>query len=133
MVIEEYKLISVDKEKDIDIKGNFVVPDEVTVIGAKVFDCCDSLISIDFKNVEFICREAFRYCTNLKRLNFKNVKKIGNSAFYHCANLESLNFKNVDFIVHWAFAFCGNIKEVIGLKYVARIQQDAFSGCNINT
>lgn len=128
MEIEETKLISIE-EKDIDKSGHFVVPEVVTVIAEGVFGHCDKLISIDFKNVEFVCRYAFKHCNNLKSLYFKNVKKIGNSAFYRCTSLEKINLKNVEFIVSWAFGFCVKLKEIINLKYVARIQENAFNGC----
>lgn len=89
MKIEGNKLVSINAHNDI-VKGKFVVPDKVTIIGAYAFHVCRKLVKIDLRNATELEHCAFCCCTNLKEvINLRNVELLGNAVFAWCESLNS--------------------------------------------
>lgn len=74
------------------LKGECVVSDSVTTIGAEAFACCYGLTSLILPNsVISIGNDAFTKCSTLTSVTFSDsLSSIGSAAFYDCYALTSV-------------------------------------------
>ena len=86
--------------------GCVTVPDDVTVIGDGAFAGNRSLIHADLRNVTHIGARAFQECSNLESVEMNNVSVIGPGAFEFCRSLRRVSFRNVTEIGDEAFLYC---------------------------
>ena len=84
MTIKNNILIKVENN-DIPKSGEFIIPDDVKIIGEEVFKNFQELKSIIISgSVKKIESKAFKNCKNLKRVSFSNgLEEIENEAFSH--------------------------------------------------
>jgi hypothetical protein len=113
-------------------RGSYVVPNNVTSIGAEVFANCISLSSITIPDsVTSIGIYAFYYCTGLTNVKIGNsVTSIGAEVFANCTSLTSVTIPNsVTGIGDDAFLDCTNLTSVTIGNSVTSIWDESFSSC----
>ena len=115
-----------------DIEGDFVIPDNVTIIGERVFANYRSLSSVTIPNgVTSIGRGAFYYCSSLSNIIIPDsVTSIGDSAFEGCRSLSNITIPDsVTSIGDNAFWYCSNLSSITIPDSVTSIGY-AFAGCD---
>lgn len=110
--------------------------DSIKTLGSKCFEYCNSLISINLKNVESINNEAFKGCTSLTSLTIPNtVKSIGSWVFWSCG-LQNIKYpENDEFTTISTYSYSTNtaLKTVTVPTNVTTITSSAFNGCTALT
>ena len=112
---------------------NTVIPNSVTSIGARAFEGCSGLYSINIPNsVTSIGASAFRHCSNLSSITVPNsVTSIGASAFSGCINLGSFTTPDqLTTIKSGTFSESGIRTITIG-KSVNSIESGVFAWCRL--
>ena len=121
---------------------NIVIPDSITSIGSRAFDCCDKLQYNEYDNALYLGNDTNKYVALIKakskdittcKIN-ENAKVIYDDAFLDCSNLTSILIPNNVTDIGWrAFNGCNNLKDITIGKNVMNIQgtifSDAFSSC----
>lgn len=109
------------------------IPEYVTSIGEKAFDCCGNLRKVVIPNtVKSIGKNAFSYCSNLTQVNIPNsVKRIEDETFMDCLSLAEVTIPNsVESIGKDAFGNCEALKSIHIPDSVTNIEELAFAGCS---
>lgn len=109
---------------------NIVVPNEVKVIGPKVFENL-MIENVTLSNSVVEIKEgAFKGCERLEKIEFPNsLNKIGNSAFKGCKNITELAFpNNLISIGSFAFEGCNKIVEIKLPNNLTSLGLHAFGG-----
>lgn len=110
-----------DKEKTVliqapgAIQGAYVIPDSVSSVGGRAFECCAGLSEITFGgNVASVGGRAFAECTGLTEVEIPDgVTRIPNWTFYSCTALEKVTIpQSVKTIEAYAFNGCGALRQV---------------------
>ncbi len=94
---------------------SITIPDSVTEIGDRAFECCDELTSVTIGNgVTSIGASAFDQCYDLTSVTIPDsVTSIGFKAFCSCWGLTSITIPDsVTSIGAEAFEYCDNLEEV---------------------
>lgn len=78
------------------LKGDYIIPDGVEIIGNNAFGSCLSLTSVSIpETVTVIDSYAFSDCSSLTSLAIPSrVTEIGKEAFSNCSNLVSISVSN---------------------------------------
>ena len=119
--------------------GEFVLPDTVTTIVARVFQDRAGLTKITIgKNVTTIGDSAFQGCINLQDVVFEEggtaALTIGNSAFRSCTLLPGIELPSrVSTIGAYAFSDCGKLSAVNVSEGLTSIGSYAFQNCTALT
>ncbi|MBQ6483108.1 MAG: leucine-rich repeat protein [Anaerolineaceae bacterium] len=114
------------------LKGSYVIPSSVNVIGYHSFMDCTGLTGITIPNsVTVIGADAFCGCTGLKNLTIPNsVSTIGGSAFLECSHLQSITIPDsVKRIENGTFRMCSDLESIVIPGSVTTIGERAFEGC----
>ena len=126
--------VSVEVEKNIYTEGNDY---QVTNIGYKAFDGCNSLISVIIpSNVTSIGNFAFSNCSGLTSIDLSkctNLTLIGGGAFLNCTSLTSIDlseFLNLTIIGDNAFSGCSKITSIEIPSGVTSIGNGLFVNCS---
>lgn len=101
-------------------------------IGEFAFEGCDSLEEIAIPdNLSFIPRGCFYNCSSLKKVTLPGgIYDIRENAFYGCSSLKEIQLKYVTRIDANAFAFCKKLTTVeLGEKCFS-IGNDSFNSCS---
>lgn len=142
---------------DNNYDGELVLPDNITSIGERAFEACESLTSIDLRNTQItvIGTEAFYYCFSLARVDLPdtltsigedafggceslthvdlpdNIASIGWNAFEGCISLECIDLSNTQITVigGGAFEYCESLTHVDLPDTITRIEAMAFDEC----
>ena len=117
----------------LDSITSITIPNSVTSIGERAFDCCSSLKSITLPNsITSIGEQAFRQCESLTSITIPNsVTSIGDGAFAGCKGLTSITIPNsVTSLGNSAFADCDSLKTVTIGSNVSNCGKTVFGGCN---
>lgn len=143
-----------------NVKGDIKIPKKVqneesveytvTAIGARAFNCCDGLTSVELPNsITIIGDDAFGGCFDLTTVNIppsvttiessaftctglisisipSSVIEMGNSAFGSCANLSSATI-GAKAIGNYAFCECYSLSSVTLLNTVTSIGNSSFT------
>ncbi len=132
----------------------YIIGDDVRIIGENAFHQCDSVNSITIgNNVTSIGDSAFHSCSRLTSITIPNsvtsigkyafvgtnldsvtignsVTSIGLRAFYNCSGLASVTIPNSVTSIGWgAFSGCSGLISVTIGNSVTSIEGRAFSGC----
>lgn len=114
--------------------GNYVINNDVNIIGIGAFNGCKNLSSITIPNsVELIDHYVFMECNNLTTVNFPSSDIIvGNYMFHSCSGLTEIIIpKNIIFL--WScrgtFTYCNNLEEVIIESPIESVGESMFSQC----
>ena len=110
---------------------NTTIPNSVTSIGERAFDCCYSLTSITIPDgVMSIGRRAFADCQWLTTINIPNsVTSIGERAFIWCFALDSITIPDSVKSIGWkAFSGC-SLTSITIPNSVTNIRKEAFLDC----
>ena len=119
-----------------DIKGKFVVPTGIKVIGHGAFYECAALKAIILPaGLRQIERAAF-FESGLAKVDIPaSVRKIGNGAFGNCDSLEKVSIRGAAEIETSAFGFCDGkepkIMTVIRVSKRVKAKPDAFGQCEV--
>lgn len=111
---------------------NTIIPNGVTSIGGRAFQCCTGLTSIVVPNsVTEIGGEAFEGCGNLTSINIpSNVTSIGGSAF-RGTSITNVTIPNgVTKIEFETFYGCTNLSNVSLPNGITEIGRGAFERCS---
>ena len=114
-------------------KGEYNIPNSVTIIGESAFEGCSGLTSINIPNsVTTIIYWAFKNCSGLTSINIGNsVTTIGESAFEGCSGLTSINIPNSAIrIGDWTFQNCRGLTSINIPNSVTTIGDGAFDKCS---
>lgn len=92
--------------------SNVTIPSSVICIGKYAFDCCDSLVQINFEHPS-------------------NLKVFENGIFQKCESLTRISIPtSVTVIKSYAFNGCSSLKEIILPSSITKIGDDAFCECS---
>lgn len=100
---------------------SLVLPDSIKEVGQYAFADCNSIESVDLKNIEVIYSYAFQNNTSLKKLMLpSSVRVCYKEAFYNSRNLEEIDFNAPDLVQTYKDS-SGNLKydkcgSIISLK-----------------
>ena len=83
----------------------------VTVLPARCFAGCYSLIGFEAKDVKKVGPRCFDECVRLPDFDFTGIEVIGERAFERCDSLRSVELNNVECGFH-AFADCASLESV---------------------
>lgn len=114
-------------------KGDYTVPNSVTIICEDAFAMCNKLTSVTMgDNVTCIDNFAFFECTELASVTMgDNVKTIGHDAFSGCEHMPSITLsKSLTTIDDYAFACCYGLTSLTLPESVETIGKEAFYGCS---
>jgi len=110
-------------------KGDYIVPNTTTAIGAGAFARCVELENIALPTgVTYIGDNAFNGCTGLQSIIIENnVKSVGVSAFEGCSKLEEIILEEgITSIGKKAFSGCSGLKTISIPTSVQTIEECAF-------
>ena len=111
----------------------YVIPNEVTSIGASVFESCSALESVTIpEGVVEIGDRCFYSCKAMTSCPLpRSLTSIGINAFTYCENLVELTVPDgLTLIDDYAFAACSGIISITIPKSVKEIGYNAFYGCS---
>ena len=126
------------------VKGHFVIPDGVRVIGSDVFTECEELTQVTIpQSVVSISDNAFAGCSALKTVALpEGLEYVGVRAFAGCSSLESIVIpKGVQYIGAYAFGpctsalnylkfyACEKLKQVVLLSQLGIVPAGLFNNC----
>ena len=132
MIIENNKLIKVE-DNDIPKSGEFIIPNDVNIIGEEVFKNFQELKCIIIPgNVRVIEEGAFENCKNLESVSLSDgLEGIEAHAFTSCKSLKEIIVPNtVEFLSQESFSDCESLKKVILPSNIKHIDSNAFFGCS---
>ena len=132
MIIENNKLIKVE-DNDIPKSGEFIIPNDVNIIGEEVFKNFQELKCIIIPgNVRVIEEGAFENCKNLESVSLSDgLEGIEAHAFTSCKSLKEIIVPNtVEFLSQESFSNCESLKKVILPSNIKHIDSNAFFGCS---
>ena len=110
-----------------------VMPNSITVVGARAFKGCKALKNVTISEyVTEIFAETFSQCTALTTVTFSTrLASIGQEAFYNCDSLTSASLpQSLSIIGDRAFSSCEKLATVNIGKNVQSIGIDAFFYCS---
>lgn len=118
------------------------IPENVNMIGDKVFDKCESLIKVivDSNNITYDsrdrCNAIIEKLTNTLRFGFRttqipnSIETIGHGAFYNVWKLKHIIIpSNVTKIESKAFSMCKGLKSIFIPQSVTDLETGVFSAC----
>ena len=126
-------LLAVPNKKAI---GEFIIPDNVTVIADYAFQNCKDLKSLTIPNsVKNIGVWTFGNCPGLTSLTLPNsVISIGDYCFSNCTNLVSVTLSSsLTMINQCAFAYCSSLKSIDLPNSITSIGNNSFQRCGALT
>ena len=109
---------------------------EITSIGDRAFEYCDSFTSVIISDsVISIGQSAFANCDGLTSIEIPDrVTSIGKSAFYGCSGLTSVTIPDsVTSIGSYAFYGCRRLREIVIPKSVTSMGSWVFYDCTLKT
>ena len=125
-----------------------VLPSSMEVIGGTAFLECTDLKDVYIEDLKAWCKISFlSYSANplsnnarlwvndtqIKEIKFgKDIEKIGKGCFVRCKDLESICFEGDTKIGELAFDACMDLKKVVFKSPNVKIEEDAFSKCNVD-
>ncbi|MBQ6540222.1 MAG: leucine-rich repeat protein [Oscillospiraceae bacterium] len=114
-------------------KGDYTIPDSVTVIGEGALIGCKSLTGIAIpEGVTEIGDWAFESCESLKEITVpESVTSIGSYAFNGCASIKSITIpEGVTEIGFTVFAGCTSLEKVVFKGNAPSFTNDFFENVN---
>ena len=108
-----------------------VLPDTLTDIGPRSFECCFDLKSLTLPSgLTSIGQFAFHRCRSLTSIVFPDtLTRIGSEAFAECTGLTYLQFPNEISIGDSAFRSCYGLTSIVLPKALIDISDGLFIGC----
>ena len=124
--IMDHVLIKVDPS----LRGEYVVPEQITVIADYGFEHCRSLTRIVIpEQVDYIGNGAFYDCKSLSQIVLPKKVKAFSPYFSNCDNLEEVVLpEGVTTIGPAAFYGCEKLKKITIPESVQNVQSWAFGG-----
>lgn len=119
-----------------DAEGEIVIPEGVTRIGSRAFECCERLTSIHLPNsVTSIGQAAFFCCKSLVSIVIpEGVTTIGSQAFDSCERLSSIHLPNsVTSINDSTFFNCKSLTSIIIPEGITVIGVYAFTNSGLTS
>ena len=113
-----------------------VIPENITELGASVFEGCTSLDSIHLPgSVASLGASAFKDCTILNDIHISTgIDSLESSLFEGCIGLCEIEIpQNINKIMDTVFKGCTNLDNVIIPSSVSEIYNSVFSGCTALT
>lgn len=108
------------------------LPPSLQTIGKRVFQGCDSLVSINLENVKKIGADAFNSCDLLKSVDLSSLFFIDEHTFSSCYALESVKIsEKTTSIGYDAFWYCERLFSVVIPDGVESIGDNAFENCGL--
>ena len=132
MEIKNNVLIKV-KKSDIPEDGEFIIPNDVNIIGERTFKGLKKLRSIVIpSNVRVIEEGAFENCKHLEKVSLSDgLEGIKAHAFTSCKSLKEIIIPNTVKTLSWeSFSDCESLKKVILSSNIRYINNQAFFGCS---
>ena len=112
--------------------ASIIIPDSVKEIESYAFDECYSLVSVVIPDsVKQIDAGAFSDCRSLTSAKLpKSLEELDTDIFYKCISLTSIDIPNtVKIIKDYAFAWCESLTSITIPKQVEEVMRFAFKGC----
>ena len=104
-----------------------MLPEGIRKIGDNAFDCCRSMIEINFPvTLEQIGEEAFAGCRNLHAPIPNHVAQVGDNAFYGCESMADSNGMTI--VKNMLHNYCGTASKVKIPDEVEYIADYCFTG-----
>ena len=77
--------------------------------------------------VDAVGARAFQNCSKLKSVNFNFVRTVGQSSFENCSSLKTIYFSYISYIYSQAFKGCSSLTEIhINLDTPPSVYEDSF-------
>ena len=113
---------------------DYIIPNEVTIIGERAFRNCDDLVNVTIPNsIVQIKAFSFSFCHSLTSITIPNgVKTIEQHTFSYSDSLTHITIPDsVDEIKEGAFKCCESLKSIAIPNKNVKIWEDAFeeAGC----
>lgn len=121
------------------MKGEFVIPNSVTFVGAMALDGChwltnvvipDSVVCLGYESFANLGRANGSEVTLINDIVLPDsVQKIGGAAFLYCFVRRITISKSIDYIEWYTFRFCEFLREITIPDGVKVVGSYAFNGC----
>jgi len=111
---------------------NYVIPDNVEIIGDGAFEYCGNLTSVKLGNkIKYIGKKAFNNCGGLSSIVIPDsIEVIGDSAFWWCNKLTSVRIgSEIKSIGNYAFYYCSSLVEIYFRGNAPLVGNYVFYGC----
>ena len=115
---------------------NTIIPNSVTSIGDRAFECCSGMTNMYIPDsVTSITYNAFADCYKLTKINIPNgVTSIGVDAFYQCTGLTSINIPDsVTSLGNGAISRCFSLRNVVIGSGITSIGDYGLSSSGVTT
>lgn len=109
-----------------------ILPDTCEEIGSEAFLNCQSLKTVNYKNVKRIKANAFEKSTLESFEITSSVESIGEYAFSDCSNLSSITFPEdgkLKKLSTYLFANCTALTKVVVPNYIEEMEEGVFYFC----
>lgn len=108
--------------------------DQIVELGARTFNNCTLLNSVNFPNVESTGKCCFEGCSSLTSVSLPKLKEISDSMFSTCSSLSNIELpKNITVIGPHAFRNCTSLESVTIPDSVEEIRNDAFRNSGLRS
>lgn len=101
---------------------------QISAIGARAFQSCNNLRTINVSKALSIDNFAFQYCNNLSTINCPEVTSIGINSFRECNRLSTIDIQNAQTIELDAFNQCSSLTSIY-IPNVTNLGSNVFAKC----
>ena len=117
--VTEYASVNVNVESGGDVARSIInktitaySDNEITTVGAYVFNECKKMTSVNLQNATSVGQYAFNGCSALTDVNLPNAKTVGGNAFQNCTSLTKLDLQKATALNNYLVSGCSSLTEL---------------------